>query len=138
MADLAIDADVAFRLLDEAVDHRKSKPGAHRSALGGEERLEHLAQVLRRDARPGIGDREQGILAGRHVAKLPAIGLVERCIGGFNGDTAAAWHCVARVDDQIDDGVLELAHVHECRPQAAAEDGFDRDRLPHRAGQHLR
>ena len=77
-------------------------------------------------------------MSGRHIAELSAIGLVERCVRGFDGDLPAVRHGVARVDDEIDDGVFELAHIHERRPEAAAEDGLDRDRLPHRAGQHLR
>ena len=47
MPDLRIDAHVAARLLDEAVDHAQPEAGALADVLGGEERLEGA-----RDARP--------------------------------------------------------------------------------------
>jgi hypothetical protein len=87
MADLAIYANVAFRLLDVALDHREPKPGPDRAALGGEERFEHFAQVLRPEAASGC-DREQDVLVGRHIAELPAIGFVEKRVRGLDGDLA--------------------------------------------------
>ena len=49
-AGLAVDRDVAVRLLDEAVHHAQAKPGALADLLGGEERLEGARQHLRRHA----------------------------------------------------------------------------------------
>ena len=41
---LRIGEDEAARLLDDAVDGRQAEPGALADFLGGEERLEHLAE----------------------------------------------------------------------------------------------
>jgi hypothetical protein len=120
MTDLAIRVGVALRLLDEAVDHRESKPGPDRPALGGEERLEHLAQVLRWDAASGIGDREQDVLAGRHIAELAAIRLVEKRVRDLDVDSATFRHRVARVDDEIDDRIFKLACILERWPESAS------------------
>src|SRR6476660_1448094 len=56
--------DVSARLLDEAVHHgeAETRPLAH--ALGGEERLEGALQHFGGNARPGIRDAQQRVLAG--------------------------------------------------------------------------
>src|SRR5581483_3816424 len=47
---IALDADLAAVVLDDAVAHRKPEAGALAHVLGGEERIEHLADVLGGDA----------------------------------------------------------------------------------------
>ena len=66
LADLALHRDEAAGLLDDAVDGRKTKARAVADRLGGEERLENLGLVFRRDADAGVGDFDQHIVAGRH------------------------------------------------------------------------
>ena len=53
-------------------------------------------------------------------------------------DAAAFRHGVARVDDEVDDGVFELARIGEGRPKAAAEDRLDCDRFANRPRHHVR
>ena len=63
--DLGVGEDVAARLLDDAVDGRQAKAGALADFLGGEERLEHLAEHVGRDAAAGVGDRQGRIIGDR-------------------------------------------------------------------------
>ena len=51
---------------------------------------------------------------------LPAIGLVEIGVAGFDGQLAAVRHGVAGVDGEVDDGGLQLGGVGLDRPDAAA------------------
>ena len=63
VAHFRIDFDVAGRLLDETIDHRKAEAGAGFRALGGEEGLEDLFNVFRRNAAARIGDGDFDIIA---------------------------------------------------------------------------
>ena len=74
----------------------------------------------------------------RNVPELRHIGLVERRVGGFDGDPAAVRHRVARIHHEIDDRIVEMARVGERRPQPGGEHGLDLDRLADRADQHVR
>src|SRR5262249_19471588 len=47
---LAVDIDVATRLLEEAEHHAEPEPGAFAAALGGEERIEDLRHDIGRHA----------------------------------------------------------------------------------------
>ena len=67
MALLAVDLDVAVRLLDEAVDHAEAEAGALADFLGGEERLDDLVEQMRRDAAAGIADGDQHVGSRRHL-----------------------------------------------------------------------
>src|SRR4026209_2691028 len=89
MALLAIDADVAARLLDKAVHHREPKAGAFTPRFGGEEGLEDFIEDVKGDSAAGIRDAQEHVLAGLDVAELRRIGVVEIGIGGFDRQMAA-------------------------------------------------
>ena len=59
-------------------------------------------------------------------------------VAGAQRDLAAVGHGVARVDDEVDDDLLELVEVGLHQPQVAAVDDVERDRLADEpAQQHL-
>src|SRR5438045_2839543 len=45
----------------------------------------------------------------------------------LDGDAPALGHCVARVDAEVQERVLELIAIDECRPQSGGADHFDLD-----------
>ena len=55
---LLVDLEIAAVHLDDAVADGQAQPGALPLFLGGEEGLEDLLQVLRRDARAVVGHRD--------------------------------------------------------------------------------
>ena len=57
LAGARLDADMATRLANEAIDHRKTKPSAFADVLGGEERLEHPRQGRVVHSETRVGDR---------------------------------------------------------------------------------
>ena len=59
-------------------------------------------------------------------------------IGGFDGELAAVGHRVARVDGDVDDGILELLRIGMDRPQAGCGDHLDMDGLAQRRVQQIR
>jgi hypothetical protein len=61
---LALDLDVAARLLDEAIDHRQAKARALPQRLGRKEGIEDLAQHIGRHAHARVGDADLDIVAG--------------------------------------------------------------------------
>ena len=115
-AGLAVGEDEPARLLDEAVDRRKPEPGALALLLGGEERLEDLAQVLGRDAAAVVLDHERGIIARGHDVGAAMLEIArDRDPAGGDRDPpapiAAITDRVARVDREVDDHLLELRRI---------------------------
>ena len=64
-------------------------------------------------------------------------GRVEERVRGFNGELAAARHCVPGVERQIDQRIFELIGVDEGVPKPVAKDRLERDRLPKRSSQQI-
>ena len=92
-ADLAIHPDIAFALLDDAVHGGKPKPGAL-GTLGGEKRLEDVRLGLGVHAHAHVADGQHHVLPRLHRSMGAGVAFVERGIGGFDGElaAAAAWH----------------------------------------------
>ena len=105
------DFDRAAMLLNDTVGHRKSQAGAFARALGGEERIVDAVQILRRDAVAGVGDFD----ARRPVlrAQVRTSSVPPRC------------HGVARVQEQIQEHLLQLAGVAVTGGQIRIEIGLD-------------
>ena len=78
----------------------------------------------------GVGDADLDIFAGADVADLVG---GERDVGGGDAHHALAVHRVARVDREVDDGVLELVRVDVDRPGVGIEVDLDLDALAERA-----
>ena len=57
---------------------------------------------------------------GRDVAEVRGVLLVEIGVCGLDRQAAAVRHGVARIDGQVDHGVLELVGVRERRPKPPA------------------
>ncbi len=53
--------------------------------------------------------------------------IVEPFVGGLDRDAAAVGHGVARVDAQVQQGILELAGIDQGRPQSHRADHLERD-----------
>ncbi len=91
-----LELDLAAVPLDDAVDDRQPEAGA--LLLRGEERVEDLLQVLRRDPRAGVLER--------HLDPAPV--LDER---GLDDERAAPRHRLAGVHDDVHERLPELAEV---------------------------
>ena len=137
-ARLALAEDIAARLLDDAVDHRQAEAGALADLLGGEERLENLRAHVGRDAVSVVLDFDQHIIgrSDRHLLQAAAFGGGK--VARAQRDPAALAHRVARVDDEVDDHLLELVEVGLHQPEIAAVHDIELDRLANQpAQQHL-
>nr|GEU28229.1 hypothetical protein [Tanacetum cinerariifolium] len=137
LAHLAVDLDVAARLLDQAIHHRQAEAGALAFRLGGKERFERLRQHLCRHAAARVADGNHDVLAGRDVGMALAVRAVEQGIVDFDGEPAGAFHGVARIDGQVQDRVFHLGHVDGSAPQAAGHHGLDFHFGAQRAAQHV-
>ena len=82
-----------------------------------------------RHAAAGVGDGEADIIAAADVADLVG---GERHVGGGDAHRPGAVHRVARVDREVDDGVLELVRIDEDRPGVGVDGEFDGDPLAER------
>ena len=121
LADFRFGVDVAARLLDDSVDHRKPEPGALADILGGEERFENLLHHIGRNASACVRQLDEDILAHLHAAIIQLRNLVRLDIAGPDSDRATFGHGIPGIDRQIDQHLLELAEIGLDRPQIAAE-----------------
>src|SRR5438270_3994551 len=140
--DLAVQAEDAVGLLGEAVDHAETKPAALPDLFGGEEWFENLFEMLRRNSAAGVGHTDSDIFASHDSWELAVANVA---ILGLHGHRSTRWHGIAGVDDQVDEGKLELGAVGEEDPDALAHFPFEmhqsaegvrekvRDRLAKRA-----
>ena len=126
------------RLLGEAVNHGKTQAAALADILGGVERLEDVAQHLRRHAGPGIGHRQQDVVPGRDVVARGRIGFVEGGVAGLDDQGATVGHGVARVEGQVQQCVLDQTRIGRGGPEILAGGDLDGDRLAQGAAQQLR
>ncbi len=119
-ADLAIDADMAARLLHEAEHHAEAEAGAV-LVLGRIERFEDPAPDLVRHAGAGVGDHDQRIVAGRYVGIGRGIVAVDLAVGGGDGQPPAIRHRIARVGRQVGQRRLKLGRVGHHRADIIGE-----------------
>lgn len=79
----------------------------------------------------GIADPQGGEIAAE---------IVERVVGGeahIAGADADRADRIARVDDDIDEGELELRHIDEQRPHPLRQLEYQLDVLARRCGEHI-
>jgi len=59
-------------------------------------------------------------------------------IRSFNRQAAHAVHRVAGIDDQIENGTLELMHIYDRAPETSASDSLQLNSFAERPSQKLR
>ena len=136
LPNLRVEPDLTAGLAREAVNHRQAEAGAFAHRLGGEERLEHLGHEVGRHAGAGVGHADAEVLPRRHVV-LAGTDLVHPPVGGLDGDAAAIRHGVARVDAEVQQGVLQLARVDQSWPDSRQAHHFQMDMRADRTADEL-
>ena len=119
MSHLGIDLDVTARLLHETIDHRQSEAGSSLRALGREEGLEDLFDIVRGDAAPRVSHGDFHIIARRNVFHVGCRFGVQRTVEGFDRQfSALGLHCIARVDAEIEDRRFQHRCISANWPEA--------------------
>ncbi len=121
-----VDPDVAAGLAHDAVDRGEPEPGPLPHILGREERLEDVLPGLAIHPDARIAHDELGIRARRDLEVSRRGFVVERHALRGDGDRAAFGDRISRVDDQVDEDLVELAGVDQDR----ADLGTQRHRQP--------
>ena len=104
-------------------EQTRSKASAR---LRREERLEGMVEHFGRHPVTGIGHANDDVLARGKLRNGADILLVDKHIGGFNGELAAIRHGVARVDSQIHQRRFEVIGVDLNPPETRSSDSFKR------------
>ena len=88
----------------------------------------------------GVGHRQSAVVGDRQNVGAELGDLIGLHRIGLDGDDAAALlrHCVARVDGEVDDHLLELARVGAHRPEVAAVLDGQLDGLAEQAFEQVR
>src|SRR5205085_8380011 len=115
--------DEAARLLDDAIDGRKTEARAFAQLFGGEERLEDARLRLRVHAAARVADDEGDERAGRDDLTSRGIPFVEIDVLCLDGETAAARHSVARVGREVHDHLLDLSGIGFDLPKLRLKHG---------------
>ncbi len=135
MTGLAVDPDVAFALLDDAVRRREAEAGALPDFLGGEERLEQTPLRLFVHAGAGVRYRQHHVPPGHHHFVVKD-GVLERDVLRFDRDAPAAGHRVARVHHEVHHDLLEMAAIAQRHRQRWRQRELDVEMLADQPAQH--
>ncbi len=126
---LGVDTNETIELGDNAVDSGQAKSGALSLRLCREERFEGPADGLGRHARPVVGDRDSGVMAGYDGwVQLSGL-LVHVDVVASDQNGPGPGYRVTRVHGQVDDHLLEVAAISVDRPQARRKPGAQVDVL---------
>src|SRR5690606_12786927 len=117
LARLAVYGDVATRLLDEAVNHGETEPGAAFILPRGEEGFEDALEQLWRYALAGITDGEHDVLARRQIQMLAGLIAFQTDVGRLDGEPASGRHGVTCVYRQVQERALRLGGIDQGLPQ---------------------
>jgi hypothetical protein len=110
-ADLALAPDVSSALLDDAVARREPEPGSLPALLRREERLEKPRLDLLGDPDARVADCHADVRTGLSGHVRAGKRLVQVGVGGLDRKDSAGRHRVAGVQDEIQDGLLDLPGV---------------------------
>src|SRR5579862_5936033 len=102
MPALAVDLQMAARLLYEAVDLAQTQPGSLPGRLRRKERLDRAIDNIALHSAASIAYGQKHILTRRNVGVVAAVGVIEIGIAGLDGELAAVLHGVAGIDRKID------------------------------------
>jgi hypothetical protein len=82
-----------------------------------------------RHARAVVADGEHQVIAGLDRFQRGDVAAIEVHVGGFDQQLAAIRHRVPGVDDQVEQGVFQLADVGADRPYILGQTQFEFDRI---------
>ena len=108
--------------LDDAVNRGKPEPRAVTNVLGGEEGFEDAPLRGSIHADPGVGDGELDEVTIRCVRGL-ALLAGELLVCHINGDCSTLRHGLTRIDEEIQQHLLELRAI-QLRPPASPAPRF--------------
>src|SRR5262249_5128098 len=129
--------DVAFALLDHAVNSGESEPSSLPFFLGGEEGLEDVLLQLSVHATAVVDHANQNVVAGNDVAEALFIGIGELRVFGFDAQQPALRHSVARIHGEIQQHLLDLAAIGFHAAKTAPERNLQLDIFADKAAQHF-
>ena len=123
-------------LLHDTIRGSEAEPGTLPRRLGGEERFEQTRQVGRVDTGPGIAHCEHGVSARGQIG----LARGQRSRGGDDGNGAAAWLRVTRVEHEIEQHLLDHAAIGRHHQHARVTGDRERVGAWHHAPQqpHVR
>jgi hypothetical protein len=136
LARLAINFNVARGLPHEAIDLTEAKASTPTDFLCSEERLERSLDGFGIHADSVTGDGDHHVLTRAYrFTERRDIGVVEIAIGRFDRDLAITLlvtlsNRITRIEDEIEQRILQFVSVGESAPQSCGKHRFERDRFP--------
>src|SRR5260370_6768253 len=133
----AICPDVPAALFQHTVDHRQSQSRSMAGPFGSEKRFKDARQYRCVHAHPRVGNDKQGVRPGRGSHVEPHKIIVQLDVLGFQRESSALGHRVARVDAEIHQHLFELSGICSYRRQSLRQRHFDLDVFSNDPLQHL-
>src|SRR5262249_12456614 len=114
--------DMAARLLNDSVDGRQPQAAAFAELFRREEGLEYPRLRLLVYAGPGIADCQHHVSTGRDFDMVRSVLLIELDVRNLESKPASVRHCVARIDREIHDHLLDLSGISLYPSSGGLED----------------
>ena len=138
--------NIAAGLLDNAVAGGQAQPRAAAHFFGREKRFEDVFEDFKRNAGAGILHFHQHILAGGDDFVFSGCveitgKIIDRSdddVTGTNGELAAIFHRVARIDGEIDNNLFQLSLISLHHAQITAMLHFHLDVFANQSANQVR
>jgi hypothetical protein len=137
LSGLAVDADRAARLFQDAVHRREPQPRAAPLLLRREERLEDVPGGTGVHAHAFVLHRDAHVRPGTQAGRLGQVARRERHRVRPNGEPPPVGHGVARVHRQVHEHLLHLARIGADVPGRGIDIHLEPDVLADDAVEHL-
>src|SRR5579875_1661618 len=105
--------DMPASLLDESIDLAEAEARALSGRLRREKRLEDAIKDILLDAFACIGDRQPDVIARIDLRRLGIFALFDAAIARRNDEVAPSLHCIACIDRNVEDRVVQLVQVYK-------------------------
>ena len=125
-----------LRLTNDAINGRQPEARAFVGSLGREKWFKDAGLRGRIHAATGVADGEDNMLASMGILIKSGVFIVERDIGGLDGELPSHGHGVPGIDRQVHDHLFELPLVRLDAPQVGGQVEQDVDIFADEPAEH--
>ena len=134
----AFDLDGTAALLNDPIGGREPKAGPLACRLGRKEGVKNVFEGFGIHAGPVVGDLDAAIIPDFDLPDLCGEGVVNLGVPSAELDCASLRHCIGRIQDKVQDRLLEAGAFAAHQPRFGLAVDFEGDRVWKNPAEHIR